>query len=137
MEVMVPETHRQAMGALQNNIIIYWQLFFLCLFLTTFTKLKSPRYGSPPDREVRLPDVVNWRPKVVRPMSKGAVETVFYTVPPGICFMDASASLIIPQVVLALCVTSGPVQVRAAENKKQNISLELLFYLPSFLSQYC
>lgn len=31
----------------------------------------------------------------MRPMSERAVETVFYTVPPGICFMDAGASLII------------------------------------------
>lgn len=64
----------------------------------------------------------------MRPMSKGAMETIFYTVPPGICFMDAGASLIIAQVVLALCITSGPVQVWAAENRK--ISLEPRFFLP-------
>ena len=51
-------------------------------------------------------------------MSKGAVEAVFHTVPPGICLMDAGASLIVAQVVLALCVTSGPVQVRAAKSMK-------------------
>lgn len=51
-------------------------------------------------------------------MSKGAVEAVFYTVPPGVCLMDAGASLIVAQVVLALCITSGPVQVRAAKSRK-------------------
>ena len=51
-------------------------------------------------------------------VSKGAVEAVFHTVPPGIGLMNASASLIVAQVVLALCITSGPVQVRAARSSK-------------------
>lgn len=44
-------------------------------------------------------------------VSKSTVEAVFHTMPSGIRLMDAGACLVIAEVVLALRVTGGPVQI--------------------------
>lgn len=58
------------------------------------------------------PDVTHRGPQVQGTVCEGAVQPVLHTVAPGIGLMDARACLVVAQVVLALCISSCPVQVR-------------------------
>lgn len=51
-------------------------------------------------------------------VSKSTVEAVFHTMPSGIRLMDAGACLVIAEVVLALRVTGGPVQIGTAREER-------------------
>lgn len=51
-------------------------------------------------------------------MSKSTVEAVLHTMPSSVRLMDTSACLVIAEMVLALGVTSGTVQIRAARGDK-------------------
>lgn len=54
-------------------------------------------------------------------VSKSTVEAVLHTMPSGIRLMDAGACLVIAEVVLALRVTGGPVQIGTARNERYRI----------------
>lgn len=54
-------------------------------------------------------------------VSKSTVEAVLHTMPSGICLMDAGACLVIAEVVLALRVTGGPVQIGTAREESYGI----------------
>lgn len=54
-------------------------------------------------------------------VSKSTVEAVLHTMPSGVRLMDAGAGLVVAEVVLALCVTGGPVQVGTAREQRHKI----------------
>ena len=55
------------------------------------------------------PDIIDRGSEVVGPMSKRTVQTILYTVPTGVRLVYTRPRLVVAEVVLALCVTSGAV----------------------------
>lgn len=50
-------------------------------------------------------------------VSKSTVEAVLHTMPPGVRLVDAGARLVVAEVVLALRVAGGPVQIWTAREE--------------------